>query len=358
LINNRQANRRRGRGGQRPQTSGRGIDNGNRIDSRARGNAPQMLEKYKTLARDAQQAGDRVLTEYYLQFADHYFRVVSETRNRADENQAQRRQAGDGQIDDGDDGDEGEDVSEEDDFGFRLPVRQSQPQAQPRDDRNDRPANDRQANDRQSYDRQQNDRYQGDRPSGARQQGDRQQSDRQPADRQTPDRQGFGRDAGARDGGARDSGYRDQGARDQGARDQGSRDVAREQGGREQEGRRPRGNGNAADEPRPYDAADEGRHSRQDGEERITTSAPLPNGFAPTPGVEGEPVVRRRGRPPRAAAAAAAAAADGDGRLDSGVLPPSFAPGDAAAEGAGDAPAPRRRGRPRKSEGEPAASDG
>ncbi len=64
-------------------------DNGNRIDNRARGNAAQLLEKYKTLARDAQMQGDRVNTEYYLQFADHYFRVLAETRSRFEENRRQ-----------------------------------------------------------------------------------------------------------------------------------------------------------------------------------------------------------------------------------------------------------------------------
>jgi hypothetical protein len=64
---------------------------GNRQDNRQRGNAAQLLEKYKTLARDAQLAGDRVQTEYYLQYADHYFRVLEESRSRYEEQQAQRR---------------------------------------------------------------------------------------------------------------------------------------------------------------------------------------------------------------------------------------------------------------------------
>lgn len=89
MINNRQAGRRRGRGGQQQRsqggTPGR-LDTGNRIDNRARGNAAQLLEKYKTLARDAQMQGDRVNVEYYLQFADHYFRVLAETRARIEEN--------------------------------------------------------------------------------------------------------------------------------------------------------------------------------------------------------------------------------------------------------------------------------
>ena len=95
LINNRQNGRRRGRGGQ-PQRNGQpgAPDRGNRLDNRARGNAAQLLEKYKTLARDAQMQGDRVNTEYYLQFADHYFRVLSESRSRFEE-QNQRRPQGD-----------------------------------------------------------------------------------------------------------------------------------------------------------------------------------------------------------------------------------------------------------------------
>ncbi|MBA2918903.1 DUF4167 domain-containing protein [Sphingomonas sp. MAH-20] len=92
MIDNRQGGRRRGRGGQRPQGNpGRpGGGGGNRIDNRARGNAQQLHEKYKNLARDAQMAGDRVTTEYYLQFADHYFRVLSESRARFEEQRPQR----------------------------------------------------------------------------------------------------------------------------------------------------------------------------------------------------------------------------------------------------------------------------
>ena len=101
MINNRQGGRRRGRGGQRGQNLG--GQPGNRQDNRQRGNAAQLLEKYKSMARDAQLAGDRVQTEYYLQFADHYFRVLSETRARF-EDQNQRRHRDD-EMDE-DEGDE------------------------------------------------------------------------------------------------------------------------------------------------------------------------------------------------------------------------------------------------------------
>jgi len=93
-MNNRQSGRRRGRNNNgsnnnRSQSGGRGgADQANRIDSRARGNAAQMIEKYRNLARDAQLSGDRVQTEYYLQFADHYFRVLSDFRARQEEKAA------------------------------------------------------------------------------------------------------------------------------------------------------------------------------------------------------------------------------------------------------------------------------
>ena len=90
MINNRQGGRRRGRGGQRGQNVG--GPSGNRQDNRQRGNAAQLLEKYKSLARDSQLAGDRVQTEYYLQYADHYFRMLGENRPKFED---QRRQRGD-----------------------------------------------------------------------------------------------------------------------------------------------------------------------------------------------------------------------------------------------------------------------
>ncbi len=102
MINNRQGGRRRGRGGQGSRNiGGGGGQPGNRQDNRQRGNAAQLLEKYKSMARDSQLAGDRVQTEYYLQFADHYFRVLSESRARFEEQNPRR-----GRDDEMDDDDE------------------------------------------------------------------------------------------------------------------------------------------------------------------------------------------------------------------------------------------------------------
>ena len=127
MINNRQGGRRRGRGG---QGGGRNLGGqpGNRQDNRQRGNAAQLLEKYKSMARDAQLAGDRVQTEYYLQFADHYFRVLSENRSRFEEQNPRR-----GRDEDDQDEDEGEELEAAD-----AQASDEQPEREERQDRGER----------------------------------------------------------------------------------------------------------------------------------------------------------------------------------------------------------------------------
>lgn len=46
-------------------------------DVKIRGSAQQVLEKYLQYARDAQTSGDRILSEAYFQFAEHYQRIVA-----------------------------------------------------------------------------------------------------------------------------------------------------------------------------------------------------------------------------------------------------------------------------------------
>ncbi len=103
-MNNNRNNRRRGRGNRNNQSGG--GNQLNRIDSRARGNAPQLLDKYKKLAQDAQHNGDRVQAEYYLQFADHYFRVIADNKARQDEARAKRNE---GREPSGEEGEDAED---------------------------------------------------------------------------------------------------------------------------------------------------------------------------------------------------------------------------------------------------------
>lgn len=191
MINNRQNGRRRGRGGTpRPNGGGNGPDRGNRIDNRARGNATQLHEKYKTLARDAQMQGDRVMTEYYLQFADHYFRVLSENRPRFDEQQ-RRDRFEDGEYDEEGGEANGQIAGDEDrgeqprDYREQRPRRDDRPDREPRqarDDRDDR--NDRQPREDRPY---REERQAQDRPAQERQpredrpaRDDRPRDDRQP----------------------------------------------------------------------------------------------------------------------------------------------------------------------------------
>jgi hypothetical protein len=122
-LNNNRNNRRRGRGNRSQGGNGNQL---NRIDSRARGNAPQLLEKYKKLAQDAQHNGDRVQMEYYLQFADHYFRVIADNKARQDEQRGGRR---------GDDRDQSEEIGDDEmDFDRgRRPERSQRPRRDDRD---------------------------------------------------------------------------------------------------------------------------------------------------------------------------------------------------------------------------------
>ncbi|WP_455478015.1 DUF4167 domain-containing protein [Bartonella sp. B10] len=68
--NNGNNNNRRG-----PNPLSRNYES-NGPDVKIRGNAQQIADKYISLARDAQGAGDRVMSENYLQHAEHYLRII------------------------------------------------------------------------------------------------------------------------------------------------------------------------------------------------------------------------------------------------------------------------------------------
>jgi len=44
-------------------------------------NAPKLIEKYNDLAREASSSGDKILSENYLQHADHFTRILNEQEN-------------------------------------------------------------------------------------------------------------------------------------------------------------------------------------------------------------------------------------------------------------------------------------
>ncbi|HEX7856438.1 MAG TPA: DUF4167 domain-containing protein [Sphingobium sp.] len=292
MINNRQAGRRRGRNTPRQNgggNRGNGGDSGNRIDNRARGNAAQLLEKYRNMARDAQLAGDRVNMEYYLQFADHYFRVLADNRARQEENQNQggqnqqrfRRFDENGQDDEfADDGDS---------FDSMEPPRQFEVRAYD-DSRRERPAAERP-----------------DRPERSDRGGDREENRRDRPD----------------NGGDREEGRRDRGPRDE------PRSRDRDNGRRPQRERAPVA-------PQPVEAPQD-------------VAAPTPAVSAPANDVVNEvPAEAPKPRATRARKPRQEVEDDAPSLgLDTSILPPAIGrPVETPTEG-DEAPAPRRTRRPR-----------
>lgn len=147
MNNNRNNNRRRGRGTNNGSNRTGGGQQLNRIDSRARGNAPQLLEKYRKLAHDAHLNGDRVQEEYYLQFADHYFRVLADSRVRPEDQRPPRQDrwqegGSEGWREEGEEGGENAGEGEYGSYDQQPAPQQAQQQPQqqqPRRERDDRP---------------------------------------------------------------------------------------------------------------------------------------------------------------------------------------------------------------------------
>ena len=65
----------RGRGGNVPPRMQ--VFDSNGPDVRIRGTAWQVHEKYLALAKDAASSGDHVMSESYLQHAEHYQRIIN-----------------------------------------------------------------------------------------------------------------------------------------------------------------------------------------------------------------------------------------------------------------------------------------
>ncbi|WP_246447902.1 DUF4167 domain-containing protein [Novosphingobium flavum] len=292
--NNRGNNRRRGRGNNRPQGGGQQV---NRIDSRARGNAPQLLEKYRKLAHDAHLNGDRVTEEYYLQFAEHYFRVIADTRTRQEEQRARRDDRWEGGADEGEDQNE---FSVESEY---APY--EQPAFARRDDRGERQRDDRQReerprDDRQREDRPREDRQREERPERSRE--DRPREERAPREERT--------------------------------REDRPRRRERE---REREEPVAEVDGNVAAEP---------------AEENTSIYEPVENPFVRENRVSRGLRPRREDRRPRRDEEASGEVAAAEPTFDAALLPPSISireeapePAPVVAEAAEAAPAPKKRGR-------------
>ena len=77
-------------------------------DVKIRGSAQQIADKYMTLGRDAQSAGDRVMAENYLQHAEHYNRIIA-----AAQAQMPQQQVRDNRDDFDDDDEERDDAGQQ-----------------------------------------------------------------------------------------------------------------------------------------------------------------------------------------------------------------------------------------------------
>ena len=99
--NNRRNNFRRNdrnfkSNGERPKFGSNFSNNENfkrKAPGRNNHNAPKLIEKYNDLAREASSNGDKILSENYLQHADHFTRVLNEResirRERFSENKTE-----------------------------------------------------------------------------------------------------------------------------------------------------------------------------------------------------------------------------------------------------------------------------
>ncbi|MFN4225279.1 MAG: DUF4167 domain-containing protein [Hyphomonas sp.] len=65
-------------------------------DVKIRGSAQQVLEKYLQYGRDAQTSGDRILSEAYFQYAEHYQRIVAKQQEARMQQQQQHQNRGGG----------------------------------------------------------------------------------------------------------------------------------------------------------------------------------------------------------------------------------------------------------------------
>ena len=52
-----------------------------KVPGRNNHNAPKLIEKYNDLAREALSNGDKILSENYLQHADHFTRILNDREN-------------------------------------------------------------------------------------------------------------------------------------------------------------------------------------------------------------------------------------------------------------------------------------
>jgi hypothetical protein len=156
-MRHNQNRRSRGRSRKGPNPLTRSYES-NGPDVKVRGTAAHIAEKYTSLARDAQAAGDIVAVESYLQHAEHYNRIVMAAQAQFQQSQPQYREGPDEGYDDdrpmngrdrfdyNGDGRGGDEIGEDrfdsgdegDDRGFRPRPQRYDDRERPRGPRGDR----------------------------------------------------------------------------------------------------------------------------------------------------------------------------------------------------------------------------
>ena len=84
--------------GDRPKFGSNYSNNDNfkrKAPGRNNHNAPKLIEKYNDLAREASSNGDKILSENYLQHADHFTRVMNEQEASRKERYVENKQTND-----------------------------------------------------------------------------------------------------------------------------------------------------------------------------------------------------------------------------------------------------------------------
>ena len=151
-------------------------------EGKVRGTPQQIIDKYLVLARDAQTSGDRVMSENFLQHAEHYIRLL----NAAMPPQDERRFGYQNQpmLDDGDPGEDGDadaqDPRQQDgrSFGQRSDGYRHEGQ---------RPEGQRHEGQRHEGQRHEGQRHEGQRAEGPRHDAPRHEGDRPDTPRFGPD---------------------------------------------------------------------------------------------------------------------------------------------------------------------------
>lgn len=94
MRQSQKSNRPRNKNGRKPSgPSPNRVYESSGPEGKVRGTPQQIIEKYQSLARDKATSGDRVMSEAFLQHAEHYMRILTASQpSRSDDRGQDERQ--------------------------------------------------------------------------------------------------------------------------------------------------------------------------------------------------------------------------------------------------------------------------